>query len=110
MTYLPGLEHDLFVSYAREDVAWVNELREQLVERLRDRLGCDSSVWQDTNKICTGQKWPDQLRNAIQSCAAFVAVLSRNYTGSEWCEKELDTFAVLPPRKGGSKPAVSAAS
>ena len=93
MAYVPHpIEHDLFLSYAHEDLAWVNALQEQLTERLLHRLGCDSDIWQDENKLRTGQNWPDELEKAIRASAAFIAVVSRNYQNSKWCEKELDTF------------------
>lgn len=40
MAFVPGLKHDLFLSYAHEDLAWVNELSEHLRERLQDKLAC----------------------------------------------------------------------
>jgi hypothetical protein len=91
MAYVPGFESDLFLSYAREDGAWVNELQKQLTERLLLRLG-SSDIWQDEKKLRTGQNWPAELGRAIRASAAFIAVLSRNYQGSKWCETELDTF------------------
>ena len=58
MAYLPApIKHDLFLSYAREDIAWVNALKEQLTEELVNRLGPDCSIWQDENEIRTGQNW-----------------------------------------------------
>ena len=92
MAYVPGLDHDLFVSYAHEDLPWVSALQEQLTERLLHRLGWECDVWQDKNKLRTGQNWPSELEKAIRGSAAFLAILSRNYQGKEWCEKELDAF------------------
>jgi hypothetical protein len=93
MAYLPSpIEHDLFLSYAHEDVAWVNTLNEQLTQELINRLGPDCRIWQDENEIRTGQNWPDALDTAIRASAAFVAVISRNYQNSQWCERELDAF------------------
>ena len=52
MAYVPGLEHDLFVSYAHaDDVGWVRALEEGLRERVRQRLGLDVSIWQDTKSL-----------------------------------------------------------
>ena len=92
MAYVPGLDHDLFVSYAHEDLPWVSALQEQLTERLLHRLGWECDVWQDKNKLRTGQNFPSELEKAIRRSAAFLAVLSRNYQGKDWCEKELDAF------------------
>ena len=101
MTFIPGLKHDLFLSYAHEDVEWVNSLQEQLTERLVHRLGGACDIWQDEDKLRAGQKWGDEIVSAIRNSAAFLAVLSRNYQGSDWCEKELDAFLAVAGRHGG---------
>jgi hypothetical protein len=101
MAYVPGLDHDLFISYAHQDVDWVSALQEQLSERLIDRLGCDADVWQDINKLRTGQDFPSELEKAVRASAALIAVLSRNYQGSGYCEKELDAFLKEAEKTGG---------
>jgi hypothetical protein len=93
MAYIPSpIEHDLFLSYAHEDLDWANALQEQLAERLLHRLGYDCEVWQDKNNLRTGQNWPVALEKAIRASAAFIAVVSRNYQRSLWCDKELNVF------------------
>jgi hypothetical protein len=105
MAYIPGHKHDCFLSYAHTDAAWVNALQEQLTERMLHRLGYECEVWQDTNKLRTGQNFPAELENAIRASTAFIAVLSRNYQRSDYCEKELDVFldelATIPLETGG---------
>jgi len=92
MAFVPGLTHDIFLSYAHEDAEWVKALQEQLTERLVLRLGTDCDIWHDESKLGAGQKWSDQIVAAIRDSAAFLAVLSRSYQGSEWCGKELEAF------------------
>jgi len=101
MAYIPGIEHDLFLSYAHEDLEWVSALQEQLTERLLHRLGWECEVWQDRNKLLTGQNLPEALHKAIRTSAAFITVLSRSYQGSEWCEKELGAFLDSVDRESG---------
>jgi TIR domain len=101
MAYVPGLQHDLFLSYAHKDEAWVSALEEQLAERLQDRLGSECDIWQDKNRLMTGQNLPVGLDQAIRASAAFIAVLSRNYQGSKWCGKELETFLDEAAKSGG---------
>jgi TIR domain len=92
MAFLPSpIEHDLFLSYAHEDQAWVNALEEQLTERLRARLGPDCEIWQDVKHLRTGDRITEELYRAIRASAAFVTVISRNYP-TEWTEKELAEF------------------
>ena len=100
MAFVPSpIKHDLFLSYAHQDVAWVNAFEEQLSEQLRDRLGPDCSIWQDENEIRTGQNWPAALDEAIRASAAFIAVISRHYQTSKWCERELDAFLAEAERQ-----------
>jgi len=101
MAYVPGSNYDLFLSYDHSDVGWVRALQEQLTERLLHRLGFNCEIWQDENKLRTGQNWDDELAKAIRSSTAFVAVLSRNYQSSKWCEKELDAFLAELETQGG---------
>lgn len=102
MAYLPKpIEHDLFLRYAHEDVAWASALQEQLTERLLHRLGYDCEIWQDENKLLAGQNIPGELDKAIRASAAFIAVLSRNYQSSKWCERELAAFLEEAQRKDG---------
>jgi len=92
MAYVPGYRHDCFLSYAQRDAAWVNALQEQLTERMLLRVGSECEVWQDNNKIRTGQDFAAEIDDAIRASTAFIAVLSRSYQGSAYCEKELDAF------------------
>jgi len=93
MAYLPGpIEHDLFLSYASKDVKWVSAFQEQLTDRLSRRLGFDCKIWFDENELRTGHDVPEVLFKAIRVSAAFIAVLSRDYEGSTWCERELAAF------------------
>jgi hypothetical protein len=92
MAYVPCHKYDCFLSYAQKDAEWVTALQEQLTERMLHRLGCECDVWQDVNRLQTGQSFPVELKKAILASTAFIAVLSRSYQGSTWCEKELDTF------------------
>lgn len=101
MAYIPGLIHDLFISYAHQDVEWVSALQEQLSERLIDRLGCDADVWQDANRLRTGQDFHSELEKAVRTSAALITVLSRNYQGSRYCERELDAFMDEAGKPGG---------
>ena len=92
MAYVPGYQHDCFLSYAHEDAAWVKALQEQLTERMRLRLGSECEVWHDENKIRTGHDFAAELDRAIRASTSFIAVLSRSYQSSRYCEKELDAF------------------
>jgi len=93
MAFIPGYQHDCFLSYDHRDAAWVSAFRKRLTEVMNRDLGIESQVWQDKDHIRTGQDFPAVLESAIRASTAFVAVLSRSYQQNpEYCGKELAAF------------------
>ena len=93
MAYVPGLQHDVFLSYAHaDDPTWVQALEVELRRRVRERLGLDVSFWQDEQKLRGGQNWVKAIEEALVATAALVAVISPSYRSSEWCANERKTF------------------
>lgn len=90
-----------FVSYAREDEAFVTELN----ARLRDS-GID--VWQDIHDIRAGEKWAVELDDALAGAALLLLVLSTasahsEYVAYEWAFASGARIPVLPLRISGGK-------
>jgi TIR domain len=93
MPFVPGLRHDLFLSYAHtDDPSWVKAFETTLRVGLRDRLGHDVSIWQDTHELRLGQNWQAEIEAAIDQTAAFVALVSPGYMSSTWCMRERRHF------------------
>ncbi len=92
----------IFLSYRRVDDEpppenpngkYVEHLRKQLLWELR-QLGVPKTVlWMDRYEIETGDIWPEALREGLEKSDLFIALLSRNYITSRWCEKELGAMA-----------------
>jgi len=61
----------IFLSYARKDVARVNELYREL-----KRYGF--SPWQDHKDLLGGREWIDEIIETIKNCAFFVVCISQN--------------------------------
>jgi actin-like ATPase involved in cell morphogenesis/uncharacterized protein YlaN (UPF0358 family) len=61
--------HDVFLSYAREDL----EFAQKLCDELR-RNGI--SVWLDENKLLGGEHWIATIREEISRCYFFLALIS----------------------------------
>jgi hypothetical protein len=59
----------IFVSYAREDSAKVEDLYQKLSE-------AGFKPWMDTEDIIPGEKWPNSVMNALQCSDFFLACLS----------------------------------
>jgi hypothetical protein len=93
VTYVPGLDHDVFVSYAHaDDVAWVRALEGALRERVRQRLGMDVSIWQDAKNLRFGQDWTAEIEEAVERTAALVTIVTPSYRSSTWCARERKRF------------------
>ena len=104
MAYVPGLEHDLFLSYSSRDSLWVDPFRAALQLALGEKLGWEVSVWQDKNELRVGENWTDEIEAAIGHAAAFLAVLSPSYKNSLWCTRERKFFLDALMARVGSSP------
>ncbi len=80
--------HDAFICYARADRA----IAERLQERLRER---DVDAWRDVGEIVAGEPWRARIDAAIESCNAFVFVVTPASVASTECNRELAHAVVL---------------
>jgi hypothetical protein len=71
----------VFLSYAREDGAYVQRLRAYLHER-----GVETWVDSETDY---GTRWTQVVREKIDSCAALIVVMTPEAERSEWVEREI---------------------
>ncbi|MGV1006401.1 MAG: TIR domain-containing protein [Candidatus Nanopelagicales bacterium] len=71
----------LFVSYARENRPYVDELVRHL-----DALGYET--WVDT-ALRGGQSWWEEILRQISECDVFTAIVSKNSLNSVACKREL---------------------
>ena len=92
ITFVPGFEHDVFVSYVHVDnrkygqnVGWVEKLVENLREALPQKLGrAQSDIWRDP-RLSSSEPLPDAIRKAVTHSATLLVMLSESYLTSEWC-------------------------
>lgn len=108
MGYLPGFQHDIFISYAHvdnvapdEEPGWVTHFREHLDVQLSKRVGRIGAVkiWQDpTLEGC--QLFDKTIEDAVNGAALFIALTSSGYLASDYCQQELRWFH----QKAGSEP------
>jgi hypothetical protein len=102
MPYVPGFAQDIFISYASEDLKWVQEFQNLLADALIDR-GLEADIWRDRENIRLGQNWKDEMFKAVERCALFLAILSPNYRNSDYCNDESDYFQELRERNNDLK-------
>ena len=80
-----------FVSYAREDQAFVRKLHDALTERGRE-------VWVDWEGAPTFVKWRPEVTTAIEAADVFVFVISEESAKSESCLMEVEVAAAAHKR------------
>jgi hypothetical protein len=73
----------IFISYSRRDTETVDRIAEQM-----KAAGLD--VWLDREDIKAGNTWRVQIVQAIDSCLAFVLMLSPNSAASDNVRREID--------------------
>ena len=94
---------DVFISYARDDdvpppdrpdrKGFVTFLDESIQYEFRD-LGPDRpKIWRDIKRISDGDQFSPELEKALKEASTLLVVLSPNWMASEWCNRELETFA-----------------
>jgi len=71
----------IFISYSHKDKSYVRKLREALQEE-------GFEVWID-DRIDYGIRWPQAIQAQLDSCSAFIAVVSENSNESEWVQNEV---------------------
>ena len=77
-------QFDVFVSHANDNKAeFVNALTAGL-----SRLGI--SIWYDANILDWGDNWKLQIANGLKKCRFGIVVVSPEFLGREWTEKELN--------------------
>lgn len=73
----------LFISYSRSDSAAVDALTKRLEEQ-------DFDVWIDRQGIEGGTQWRREIVDAIETCDAFILVLSPRSVASKNVRREVD--------------------
>jgi hypothetical protein len=104
MSYVPGFEYDIFLSYASGDnhqgavEEFVRALGKQISDNLVNYFSPQEKIriYFDRERLAsqTAVNWEENLKAAASSSAFLVPLLSPNYLNSTYCSKELNWFAV----------------
>ena len=100
MAQIPGYEYDIFISYTHDDnegfgnrPGWVDNFEDWLNSWLQKRRGmADLKIWRDNKRMHGNTLFDDAIQNALKNSALFLALTSRNYLQSAYCQKELSWF------------------
>ncbi len=91
---------DVFISYAHADdevpygatSGWVSLFVDELKKRMRSILGGDGArIWMDY-QLAANDLVTDKLVETVCKSRTVVLFMSKGYSRSEWCQKELGTF------------------
>jgi len=108
--FVPGFEHDVFISYAQVDnqalipgnlqSQWVDTFVNLLQAQLDMKLGRRglASIWKDDRQLRGNDPLSPDIERAVQNSAALVVILSEGYLASPWCQRERELFLT---RAGG---------
>lgn len=105
MAFVPGQQHDAFVSYAHIDneplsgasEGWVTTLVRNLETVVRQKLGDRErrfSVWID-HELAGNRPFAGDIDAALQGTATLLVIMSPGYLASDWCRKERAAFRAL---------------
>jgi hypothetical protein len=102
MTYVPGFEWDIFISYPMEAEAWTKRFKQDLVDGTELPAAIGSRIYFARQDWTLGSTSEDMLE-AARNSALFVAVLTRDSLGQErkrFLRQEMDAFQKTGPVKG----------
>lgn len=87
-------EYDVFISHANIDK---KDLIEELYQSL-NKLGV--SIFYDKESLEWGDNWKERILNGTQKAEFAIIVISDNFFGREWTERELSEFLNRQNRNG----------
>lgn len=87
-------KYDVFISHANRDK---EELVEDLYKSL-DKLGIQ--IFYDKESIEWGDNWKDKILNGVKKAEFAIIVISENFFGREWTERELKELLSRQNRNG----------
>jgi hypothetical protein len=95
----PAEEITIFLSYAREDVAAVQRLKQAL-----DQAGLDA--WFDQSELKGGDAWEQKIKTNIRQCLLFVPVISQTtvHLLESYFRREWNWALERAEGMGGSRP------
>ena len=79
---------NVFISYAREDLAVVQPLEQALI-------ACGIGVWRDQESLYGGQQWPKAIGDAISAHDVLLLAWSKHAAASHFVEFEWTTAIAL---------------
>jgi len=101
-------EKDIFISYAHiddqvfgaEEEGWITKFHKSLEVRLSQLMGSKPRIWRDP-KLQGNDYFGDEIVDQFPEVALILSIVSPRYVKSEWCIREIETFARVAAQHGG---------
>lgn len=102
MAFVPGCEHDVFVSYAHIDneplsgaqqgwvTTFVRDVELVVRRKLFDRPK-DFDLWMD-HELVGNRPFSADIQQAVDKTATLLVIMSPPYLASDWCRREREAF------------------
>ena len=95
-------KYDVFLSHSAKDREWVAEFADALTD-------AGVTTWFDVSKVSPGERWQDQLQEALRASRTLVMIVSPDSVKSPWLFAELgaavaDGKRIIPVLTGDVEP------
>lgn len=88
MAFVPGFDHDVFISYAHgDDRNWIDRLLDRLKPVL-SRLLPGADIWIDKDDLRRSRNFEKDIPAALQSSAVLISLVSPTYIDRPYCVRE----------------------
>jgi hypothetical protein len=96
MAFVPGFEHDVFISYAHgDDRAWIDRFVDKLEPAL-SRLLPGADVWIDTDDLRKSRDFSQEIPESLEKSAVLISLVSPTYVTRPYCvQQECRRFGEL---------------
>ena len=100
MAFVPGFDHDVFISYAHgDDRDWINRFLDRLKPAL-SRLLPGADVWIDKDDLRKSRDFEKDVPAALESSAVLISLVSPTYIDRPYCvRQECRRFLELGARR-----------
>ena len=94
MAFVPGFDHDVFISYSWADnrTKWVTNLTQALKDRVHELLGEEPDVWRDEQQLSGEHNFTEEIEARLKQTAVLALVVGPGYFKSGFCADERDCF------------------
>jgi hypothetical protein len=96
MAFVPGFDHDVFISYAHgDDRAWIDRFLDKLCPAL-SRLLPGAAVWIDKDDLRSSRDFTQEIPESLEKSAVLISLVSPTYVTRTYCvQQECRRFGEL---------------